>query len=206
MIHEFCHAYCNPIIDKRWNSIAKKAEEAFRIKKRILSQQAYVTAKIMMYETLVRTSVIRYEQQHNSNTDVWQLIYKEEELGFILVADFLKAWNQNHASNPGDILAESINNFSTEAYCAKVAEEEKRSVNYTCNITDGEKNVASGDFTFTITFDRQMELWSRHTWQAVSGKRWQQIDRKNHLFQDWQMSKILDLSKLSNSSYFQLNF
>ena len=157
VIHEFCHAYCNPIIDKRWNSIAKKAEEAFRIKKRILSQQAYVTAKIMMYETLVRTSVIRYEQQHNSNTDVWQLIDKEEELGFILVADFLKAWNQNHASNPGDILTESINNFSTEAYWAKVAEEEKRSVNYTCNITDGEKNVASGDFTFTITFDRQME-------------------------------------------------
>ena len=25
------------------------------------------------------------------------------------------------------------------------------------NITDGEKNVAPGDVTFTITFDRQME-------------------------------------------------
>ncbi len=57
------------------------------------------------------------------------------------------------------------------------------------NITDGEKNVAPGDFTVTITFDRQMELWSRHTWQAVCRKRWQQIDRKNHLFRDWQMRK-----------------
>lgn len=157
VIHEFCHAYCNPIIDKRWNSIADKAEEAFQIKKRILSQQAYVTAKIMMYETFVRTSVIRYEQQHNSNADVWQLIDDEEERGFILVGDILKAWNQNHASNPGDILTGSINGFSKEAYWAKVAEEEKQSVHYTCNITDGEKNVASGDFTFTITFDRQME-------------------------------------------------
>lgn len=157
VIHEFCHAYCNPIIDKRWNSIADKAEEAFQIKKRILSQQAYVTAKIMMYETFVRTSVIRYEQQHNSNADVWQLIDDEEERGFILVGDILKAWNQNHAYNPGDILTESINGFSKEAYWAKVAEEEKQSVHYTCNITDGEKNVASGDFTFTITFDRQME-------------------------------------------------
>ena len=180
VIHEFCHAYCNPIIDGIWNDIAEKSQVAFDIKKEVLSQQAYTTAKIMMYETFVRTSVIKYILDHNNgNRSVLpELINEEEQKGFILVSDILSSWensqkeccesckgtsgktaidmSMNSLDSVSKMLCKAVNSFTKEAYEAKILQIEKNRVQYICNITDGQKDIVSGEFTLTITFDRPM--------------------------------------------------
>ena len=45
LIHEFCHPYCNPLIDRIFNNIASSAEAYFKANGSILKQQAYNNAQ-----------------------------------------------------------------------------------------------------------------------------------------------------------------
>ncbi len=139
----------------------------------------------MMYETFVRTSVIKYILDH-SNGDrsiLPELINEEEHKGFILVSDLLSAWEDSEKvccekvccdtckkpsrkaafafpmsslASASAVLYKAVNSFTKEYYEAKVLEMERNRVQYFCNIADGQDDIAPGEFTFTITFDRPM--------------------------------------------------
>lgn len=88
IIHEFCHPYCNPLIDKDWNNIVKYVDKAWKENKNQLKDMAYSTPKIMMYETLVRAYTILYIKEklpefYEENKDM--LFKSEREQGFSLI-------------------------------------------------------------------------------------------------------------------------
>lgn len=85
VVHEFCHPFCNPLIDKYWNSMATKAKAVFEQVRSTMEQQAYPDPEIMMYETLVRASSIRYLATHFGNEYRESLFQYHESLGFLLV-------------------------------------------------------------------------------------------------------------------------
>ena len=85
IIHEFSHPYCNPLIEANWLSIENRANEVYNEVSSIMASQAYSNAKIMMYETLVRASTIRYFMSHNLDHLVEEVISIEEMSGFMLV-------------------------------------------------------------------------------------------------------------------------
>lgn len=167
VIHEFCHAYCNPLIDKYWEKMEVRANEVFEMNSDLLSQQAYTRSKIMMYEIFVRASVIRYMVNHFTPQQVngEMLIKNEEELGFLLTRtmfDALKVYEDQKSEYSNmesymEPLINAINVFDVEKYKADMKAAEALKVHYTCNIQDGQKDVPSGDITLTITFDRPME-------------------------------------------------
>lgn len=163
VIHEFCHAYCNPIVDCLYDEMEEKAATAFELKQDLLSQQAYTNARIMLYESLVRACVIRYAMCHDDNgaSLLPRLIDSEERRGFLLVRDLLEAWERHGARLDGCnearlAVLEAVNGFSREKYEARMSEAEKDMVHYQCNLTDGQDNVPPGEFTLTVTFDRPM--------------------------------------------------
>lgn len=85
IVHEFSHPYCNPLIDANWSAIATKANEVYSKVSSIMQSQAYGDARIMMCETLVRSSAIRYMISHNQKDIVNQTIAYEERNGFMMV-------------------------------------------------------------------------------------------------------------------------
>lgn len=166
IVHEFCHPYCNPLIDKYWESIAPMAEQVFVQDSKLLMEQAYANAETMMYETFVRASVIRYLQEHYTAAEinVPRLIRTEESRGFILTQNMVEALAdyQTKRTENADIeafmpsLAKAINAFDLSQFHAQKIEEDKSRVQYECNIANGAEDVPAGDFVVSITFDRPM--------------------------------------------------
>lgn len=84
-IHEFCHPYCNPLIDEYWNDISIVAQEVYKENANKLSKMAYGTPKVMMYETLVRASTILHIKEKFPEFYSSQLIDSEKQKGFGLI-------------------------------------------------------------------------------------------------------------------------
>lgn len=152
VIHEFCHAYCNPVIDECFDQIAVVANEVFALNKTLLASQAYTNARIMMYETYVRASVICYLQEHfdASQINVDLLIQEEEKHGFVMTRSLVNALAK------GTSLVDAVKDFDVKKYQEERALAESLLVSYECNIKDGQTDVPAGNFAVAITFDRPM--------------------------------------------------
>lgn len=119
IIHEFSHPYCNPLIDAHWESIENKANEVYNKVSSIMADQAYGNAKIMMYETLVRASTIRYMLGNNQDNLVEEVISYEEYFGFMMVRHLVETLERREqaASKYATLadfmpeIVDAINNF-----------------------------------------------------------------------------------------------
>lgn len=60
IVHEFIHSYVNPLVDKRIAEFKKSGEKIFPHVKNIMKSQAYATWDIVVYESVVRASCVRY--------------------------------------------------------------------------------------------------------------------------------------------------
>lgn len=153
LIHEFCHPYCNPLIDRIFNDIASSAEAYFKANASILKQQAYNNARIMMYETLVRASVIEYISVHYPQVDISELIDEETDKGFMLVGRLVAVLNE--AWTEKDLIS-AVNSYPLKSYLADKEAADRLKVQYTCNLSSGADDIPAGEFTFTMIFDRPM--------------------------------------------------
>jgi len=59
--HEFAHSYCNPLVDKHADALEAPAKTLWPFVADAMRSQAYSNWKTMMYESLVRASVVRYQ-------------------------------------------------------------------------------------------------------------------------------------------------
>ena len=94
VIHEFCHHYCNPLNGKFWSQMSTSAEKVFKEREQQLRQSAYTSALIMMNETFVRASVIRYMKMHYPQVEESALVKEEEKQGFVLTQTLCDALKQ----------------------------------------------------------------------------------------------------------------
>lgn len=85
VVHEFCHPYCNPLVNKHWDRLSEIAEKAYNENIGIFSRSAYTSPKIMMYETLVRAATIHYVKENLPQFYSQKLIDNEKAQGFTLV-------------------------------------------------------------------------------------------------------------------------
>lgn len=104
IIHEFCHSFCNKLIDKNYAEMEKKAKEFFELKKSRMQWMSYGEPKIMLYELLVRACVIKYEEYHGKEEKkIIQNIRGEKRLGFMWVDKLffkLKEYEENRSKYP----------------------------------------------------------------------------------------------------------
>ena len=180
LIHEFCHPYCNPLIDRIFNNIASSAEAYFKANGSILKQQAYNNARIMMYESLVRASVIEYIAVHYPQVNISLLIDEETDKGFMLVGRLVDILDEGWTEKD---LITAVNSYPLESYLADKEAADKLKVQYTCNLVSGAKNIPAGEFVFTMTFDRPMSEsasinMSELDFPEVTGIEWSEDHRK----------------------------
>lgn len=164
VVHEFCHAYCNPLIDAHWSLMGESAKKIFKKKSRILSSQAYTTPRTMMNETFVRSSVIAYLSSHGT-TNLEPLIKEEEIKGFVLTRDYVDALlaYMQHRTDYATMktymprLIEVVNGFNFRRYEQEQARKQALMVQSRSNIKNGAKNVPSGEYEIRITFSKPMD-------------------------------------------------
>jgi len=90
LIHEFHHLYANPLIDKYEAQLKASGKIIFEPIQDILKRHAYDQWKVMMYEYLVRASVIRYLLKHDSHEAAKKQLIEDESRGFSLTKDLVK--------------------------------------------------------------------------------------------------------------------
>ena len=164
VIHEFCHHYCNPLNAKFWSLMSQPAEKVFKEREQQLRQSAYGSALIMMNETFVRASVIRYMRVHYPQIEESALVKGEEHSGFILtqtLCDALKQYEQQRdkyatMTDFMPTLAKAVNDFDLKLYKKQQKELAKLDATYKVNLKDGAKDVPSGLFTLVIKFSKPM--------------------------------------------------
>lgn len=165
IVHEFCHAYCNPLNAQHWNGMEKAATSVFNLNKEKLSAMAYPTSKIMMDETFVRSCVIRYQLSHGSSTNKNKLMEEPMGMGFLLtkdLVDVLETYEQqrDQYAKMNDfmpIYVKIVNKYPYKKIAKEQAKAAKNNATYTCNIQDGATNIPSGEFNLVITFSKPIE-------------------------------------------------
>jgi hypothetical protein len=59
IIHEFCHSFVNPVVDRHQSELKSLGEKLFPLVESFMRNQAYTEWQTMMKETFVRTCVAR---------------------------------------------------------------------------------------------------------------------------------------------------
>jgi hypothetical protein len=80
--HEFCHSYCNPLVDRFADRLLPPAEKIFPRRKGLLTQQAYTDARTMLYESLVRACTYQFLRAHGTPAEADAELQDQLRRGF----------------------------------------------------------------------------------------------------------------------------
>lgn len=101
VIHEFNHSFVNPLIDQNGAEIEPSANVIFTHVKQPMERQAYATGKTMLYEALVRASVVVYLQQHDPSGLAARNQLREEQHRRFVWVDTLVGLLRRYENNRG---------------------------------------------------------------------------------------------------------
>jgi len=166
LIHEFNHSFINTIVEKNIKSFEKSGEKIYEVVGKQMGNQAYGDYKIMLYEALVRASVIKYMKDHKFEKAVIDNEFNEQlNRGFIwineLVKELEKYGNQrnkyptleSYMSN----IVNAYSNYANNIDSLKNNLNQKRPKVILINeFANGSQDVDADIKTITINFDRVM--------------------------------------------------
>lgn len=164
IIHEFSHSFCNHLIDKHYSEMKKAAKHFYNFVDNKMCEQHYSSAEMMMYETMVRASTLRYLKEHNSDENkLIRMVAYEQMNGFVLIKQFLSLFEKYQETRPkyptldsymSEIIGmlNSLNPKKTydESICHGTAEI------VSISIKNGSTTVDPATKELTFVFDRPM--------------------------------------------------
>lgn len=166
LVHEFNHSFVNRLIDINEDALRESGEKIFEKVKKEMAPQAYGNWKTVLYEALVRASVIKYMKDHNfDNITIARETGEQLNRKFIWIRDLveeLEKYDKNRDVYP---TLESYMPNIVEAYkkyadnMDKYAEEinsEKPKVVSIEGITNGDTGVDTTLKTISVTFDKPL--------------------------------------------------
>ncbi len=82
VVHEFCHSYTNPSVDKYADQVLPVGERLLQHHTNKMASQGYKTAESLMNESFVRAVVVRFKQHTEGDAAAAEQIAYEAERGF----------------------------------------------------------------------------------------------------------------------------
>ncbi|MCC6910288.1 MAG: DUF4932 domain-containing protein [Phycisphaerales bacterium] len=101
--HEFCHSFCNPLVDANIGQMRTAAEQIYRHRAAIMKQQAYGSAQTMLYESMVRACTHRFLVAHGSDREAAAALRNEVARGFLWtpeLSELLAEYEQSRETYP----------------------------------------------------------------------------------------------------------
>ena len=86
VVHEFCHSFANPIVDRHVEELKDAGQTIFPLVQDQMRSMAYSNWKTMMYESLVRSSVVRWDLAKNGRESAESRIAWEEKNHFFWIS------------------------------------------------------------------------------------------------------------------------
>jgi hypothetical protein len=87
LVHEFCHSYVNPIVDRYATKLDRSGPRIYDPVKDAMNRQAYSGWKTMFYESLVRVSTARYVLTYGGEKAALPVIRDELAHSFVWTAE-----------------------------------------------------------------------------------------------------------------------
>jgi len=174
VVHEFCHSYTNPIVDRHEAELKKAGEAIFPYVAAAMGRQAYGNWKTMMYESLVRACTVRYTRRHQGAMAAWLEIQNDAGRKFLWVGDLaglLGEYEKSRDKYPTlEDFAPRIVAFFDD-YAPKFAKaqgklEDKRPKVVSITPANGAADVDPALKQIQVVFDRPMKDGS---WSMVGG-------------------------------------
>ena len=103
VVHEFCHSYCNPLVDRHASALQASGIEIFKRVETAMNQMAYGNWLTMMRESLVRASVIRFLHAKFGEARAKKGIQNETQKQFFWIgelSDLLGEYEQDRSTYP----------------------------------------------------------------------------------------------------------
>ncbi len=176
IIHEFCHSYTNAIVNRHEEAFRPAGEAMFPHVADAMRRQAYGTWKTMMYESLVRASVVRYKTRFESRSAVLREVGRQNQRGFVWVeelAELMGEYEENREEYPTlDAFAPQIVEFFNEYAMEFEAEQEELPPPKVVSIVpkNGDQIVDPALSEIRVVFDRPMQSdkWSMCSFDSDS--------------------------------------
>lgn len=97
VVHEFTHAFSNPVVDANWASLEPSFTRIFPPLANVMATQAYGTPKTVAYEALVRACVVRHAARHLGPEAAARQIQYEQSRGFAWTGELAQLLEQYEA-------------------------------------------------------------------------------------------------------------
>jgi uncharacterized protein DUF4932/Big-like domain-containing protein len=174
VVHEFCHSYTNPIVDRHEDELRPAGEKIFPHVARAMKRQAYGTWKTMMYESLVRACTVRYTLECEGRAAAEAVIRAQERRQFAWVrelSDLLGEYEADRGRYPTlEAFSGRIVKFF-DAYADRLPKQPSGSDATSPRVvsiapTDGATEVDPALTKIKVVFDRPMQDKS---WSMVGG-------------------------------------
>ena len=166
LIHEFSHSFVNHLVDNNIKALEESGKKLYEPVQEKMRNQNYGHWTTMMYETLVRASVIKYMKDHNyPPMDVAIETNRQLCLGYLWLEDVLSAIEEYDNKRKEYPTFESympiiISAFQTfpekiDTY-REMIEARRPKVVSIDEFSNGDRNVPSSLRSVTINFDRRL--------------------------------------------------
>jgi hypothetical protein len=162
LIHEFNHSFVNSLIDKNEEAFKKNGERIFDQVKGKMYVQHYSNWKTVLYEALVRASVIKYMLDHHFDRGIIQdAIRREVGKGFLWIeklVEELQKYSDNRAVYPTleRYMPELIKAYNGYADFVEKYEENRPHVISINEFANGDTDVSAEIKTITVNFDKPL--------------------------------------------------
>jgi len=212
IIHEFCHSFCNRLIDKYYNQLQKKAAEFFKLQRGQMEFFAYGLPKIMLYETLVRACVIKYGENHGENDKkLIQQIRRQRNMGFMWIENLfleLKKYENNRDKYPTlDSFMPEIVKLHNSLNPKKMLKEQKNESSNTTiqviGIKNGSQDVDPKLNKIIVKFDSPMTVGPSGVSTGLKVKGWEYCFKvtKSYWNEETKDEWILEIELKPNKEY-----
>ncbi|MEQ8766079.1 MAG: DUF4932 domain-containing protein, partial [Planctomycetota bacterium] len=166
IVHELCHSYTNPIVDRFADVLLPSAERMFPFCQEVMSRQAYKNPRTVLFESFVRAAVIRFLADTEGVPAAMRESAQQAGLGFDWAADLANLYAtfaRSREEHPTfeDFVPQIAEFF--ERYSQSYAERMARAPRVVSLVPEnGAEDVAPELSNIVITFDRPMRdgAWS----------------------------------------------
>jgi hypothetical protein len=170
VVHEFCHSFCNPIVEAHRERLRGAGEQLWPFVADTMRAQAYGNWETMMKETLVRVCTARYVLATRGEREHERAVDYEHGRGFewtAALSERLGAYELDRAKFATldafvPELAARLETFAAEFAAA----EAKRPHVVALVPANGAQDVDPGITAIVVTFDRPMR---DRSWSVVGG-------------------------------------
>ena len=167
LVHEYCHSYCNPLVDAHHELLAASGDALFKMTEASMRRQAYGNGRTLLCESLVRACVIRYRAKVEGAKAAAEEVKEQERVSFFWageLADLMATqYETDRKTHPTlQTFGPQFAKFYAEYVPRFTASLEKRPKVAAMTPANGAQDVDPATAALVITFDRPMQdgMWS----------------------------------------------